>query len=72
MKYTYQDMPDKSIEGIKKEVENGLAIGAVYFQETLGVPLEEFQNMLDTKTPTNPEKLLWYMNFRNLHPKLFQ
>jgi len=71
MKYSYADMPDKTLEGIKKEVEVGLATIAVYFETTLGVPLEIFQEMLETKLKTGADSLLFYMNFRNKHPELF-
>jgi hypothetical protein len=70
MKYTFKDIKDKSKEGVHKEVEEGLAIIAVYFQESLGVNVEVFEEWIE-KLPTNADIINFYMNFRNEHPKLF-
>lgn len=65
-------MPDKSVTGIIKEVESGLAVAAFYFEDTLGLPLEIFKMEMEEKCSTNDQKILWYFNFRNLHPELFK
>lgn len=69
--YTFADMQDKTVDGIRKEVESGLATIAVYFHTTFGLPLEYFSSQIEERCPTNPDKVIFYMNFRNLHPELF-
>ena len=70
MKYTYQNMQDKSIEGVCKEVSKGLAIAAFYLVTTVGMPKGLFKEKI--LELNDAEKLLWYMNFRNKNPKLFK
>lgn len=78
MAYRYEDIPDKSKEGMDRELQRGLVIAAVYFQQTLGVPVECFSDWVQgvmTWGPDNNTKAtqwLWYMNFRNKHPKLYK
>lgn len=62
-------MPDKTTEGVERELLEGLTIAAVYFYQTFGVPLEIFNDYF--KEHNRAEQLLWYMNFRNKYPKLF-
>jgi hypothetical protein len=71
MKYTYNDMPDKSIEGVRKELNDGLVKIAVFFTQSLGIPFENFKDMLKDNCKNDAEAMLFYMNFRNLHPKIF-
>ncbi len=68
--YTYNDFIDKSIEGIKKEVTDGMTKMIVYFQTTHGLSYEITQEKLENMDGT--EKLLAYMNFRNKYPKVFE
>jgi hypothetical protein len=70
MKYRYENMPDKTKSGIIREVERGLVTAAVYFESTLGVPHEIFQDWIERMSLL--EQIAWYMNFRNQHPKLFK
>lgn len=70
--YTYADMPDKTIEGIKTETSKGLAVAAFYFETTLGVPAETFGDWLAEKCPTAAHSVKFYMNFRNKHADLPQ
>lgn len=72
MKYTYEDFKDKTKEGIDKELGEGLAVAAFYFYQTLGVPVEIFNDWITTKLHNKAEQLLWYMNFRNDNLKLFR
>ena len=69
--YDYKNIPDKSKEGLEKELKNGLTIAAVFFHTTLGVPLEMFNLWLRTKLKNRAEQWLWYMKFRNEHPELY-
>lgn len=71
MKYTYQDIPDKSKEGIIKEVQMGLAKIAFHFVSVLGIPREVFDEMLKEKCPDNLSKLSFYLHYRNENPNLF-
>lgn len=69
MKYTYQDMPDKSKEGIRKETSRGLGTIAAFFLRTYGLPFDYFKT--ETNKLNDARKVLFYMNFRNKHPDLF-
>lgn len=71
MKYTYDNMPDKSKEGVMDELGNGLAAIAFHYETVLGVPLEIFEDMLEEKCPTNAHKLRFYMRYRNEKPEIF-
>lgn len=71
MKYTYNEMPDKSKQGIKNEVSKGLAIIAFYFQTVLGIPLDTFEDMLEKRCKNDADKLFFYINFRNDKPEIF-
>lgn len=64
-------MKDKSLNGIKEELKLGLPKAAIFFSQTYGIPLEIFNDWLK-KLGGMDKQLLWYMNFRNQHPKLFQ
>lgn len=70
MKYKYEDMPDKSMEGMKKELQEGLTVAAVFFHQTHGIPLGVFNSWLE-EMPNMAAQMAWYMNFRNKYPKLF-
>lgn len=70
--YTYKDIVDKSKDGIKKEVSMGLGKIAFYFLNVLGIPPEVFEDWVKEKTPTDADKLYFYMNFRNEYPDLFK
>lgn len=67
--YSYKDIPDKTVDGIRREVSKGLAVIAVYFQTTFGFPFEVFKDKIDSMD--DAKKTLFYMNFRNKHPELF-
>ena len=70
-KYRFENMPDKTVDGVIKELRQGLTIAAVYFQSSLGFPLEYF-NMELEKLGTIEKQLLFYMVFRNRYPKLYE
>lgn len=72
MKYTYNEIPDKSKEGIRQEVIRGLATIAFWFATTKGVDKETFLHWLEEKCPTQAHELLFYMDFRNEHSELFK
>lgn len=70
--YTYNDMPDKTADGILKEVAQGIPKIAVWFQTTQGIPWEMFRDdMVEKHLVTNVDKLNFYMSFRNKHPEVF-
>ena len=68
-KYSFKDIKDKSKEGMDKELEEGLIKIAVYFNTTHGMPLDMFNDLQYGKNKA--EQLMFYMNFRNSNPKLF-
>ena len=70
MKYTYKDFKDKSVEGIKKELQEGLTKATVYFYQTHGMYLDAFNEQLEKMDI--PEQLNWYMNFRNTNQKVYK
>jgi hypothetical protein len=70
--YTYDDIPDKTVAGIKAEVESGLVEIAHYFATTLGFPLDLFNEELERNFPTNLGKLHFYMAMRNQNPGIFK
>ena len=70
-KYRWENMPDHSMEGIKKEVQSGLTTMAVYYSTTHGIPVEMFNERMSVHK-TLLESLMLYLNFRNEHPKLFK
>lgn len=72
MKYTYEDIKDKSKEGLDKELNDGLVKIAVYFQTTLGIPKDIFENDLIGKLESKADLWLFYMNFRNANPEVFK
>ena len=72
MKYTYNDIKDKSREGLRNELQEGLNKICVYFKMTLGIPVEIFNDWLQTKTPTQADQWLFYLNFRNKYPNVFK
>ena len=63
-------MKDKSVEGIKLELKEGLTKAAVFMQTTNGLPLEYFNDKL--RKMDILQQLLFYMNFRNEHPDIFE
>lgn len=54
------------------ELSTGLTVAAVYFHQTLGVPVEIFNEWITGKLTNRAEQWLWYMNFRNRHPDLYE
>lgn len=70
--YTYKDMPDKTLNGIKQEASKGLAIMAAYFVTTKGLPLDMIQEELRERCHTAADSINVYMGFRNEHPELFK
>lgn len=72
MPYTYKDIKDKSIEGIKKETTEGLAKIGFYFFTTYGIPLNVFRDILSERFHTMVDEVHLYFRFRNDHPELFQ
>lgn len=70
--YTFQDVKDKTKEGIRRETEEGLGIMAFFYYSNKGVPLEYFEDRLEEMYPTNAHKILAYFDFRNEHPELFE
>lgn len=71
MKYGYEQMPDKTMEGLHKELESGLTIMAIFFFTSYGIPLDIFNSMLEEKTHNMAEQMVMYLNFRNKYPKLY-
>lgn len=72
MKYTHKQMMYKSKYGMDKELRDGLTIAAVFFYQSLGIPLEIFNHWITTRLKNRSEQLMWYMYFRNRHQKLFK
>jgi hypothetical protein len=70
--YKYKDIPDKTKEGLDRELEEGLTIIAIFFHNTLGVPIEVFKEDFLPRLKNKAEQMLFYMNFRNMHPELFK
>ena len=68
--YKYQDMPNKSVEGIHNEVVGGLAKMAVFFETTYGLPHELFYDRCQKESLAM--LTLAYLDFRNEHPELWQ
>lgn len=64
-------MEDKSINGIRHEVETGIAKMAFWSITVLGIDYETFKDWLEENCPTNFQKIKIYMNFRNSHPEYF-
>lgn len=67
--YTFKDVLDKTPKGLEAELRNGLTVGACYFFQSEGIPLDIFNEWLASMT--RAEQWLWYMNFRNRHKELF-
>ena len=70
IEYSYKDMPDKSNQGIRSEVEYGLGVMAAYFFITIGYPFDDFSDMVNKLS--DEAKIFVYMTFRNKHPQLFK
>lgn len=69
MTYTYNEMKDKTIDGIKNETRDGLITMGLYFYQTHGLPIEFFKELIDKLSFA--EKVNLYMNFRNGNKKLY-
>jgi len=69
--YKYENMPDKSKDGIRNEVSKGLGKIAFYFSQTYGMPIEIFKEIYEDKCDNGLKSLMFYMNFRNEHPEVF-
>lgn len=72
MRYAYNDMLDKSKDGVMDELGKGLADIAFHYETVLGVPLEIFESLLEEKCPTNAHKLAFYMRYKNEKPEIFK
>ncbi len=71
MKYTYNEITDKSIDGVCKELGRGLGVISFYFLSVHGMPLEMFTDLLEKTCPSGSDKMFFYLKFRNIHPQLF-
>lgn len=70
--YRYEDIQDKSKEGILKELSAGLGKAMFWFETTQGIPHEIFKEWIEgDRLESVTQQLFWYMNFRNLYPQLF-
>lgn len=69
--YSYDNMTDKSKEGFRKEVIDGIYTMAVYYYTTHGLPFDYFKELLDQKVPHDLGRFELYMKFRNQHPELY-
>ena len=72
MTYLYGDVPDKTEDGIKKEIKHGLTKIKFYFVTVHGVDPEGFDGVLDETKMTMREWLIAYLHLRNKHPKAFK
>lgn len=72
MGYHFADMPDKTKDGVMRELSSGLVKMVVYYQTVHGLPIDMMKDLLTKDFPTNDRKLGFYMDFRNRHPKVFQ
>lgn len=70
MRYTYKDIPDKSKEGMDKELKEGVIIAGVYMNQTLGLPIETFIEFF-SNFENKAQQWNFYMNFRNKYPKAY-
>ena len=70
MPYLYQDMRDKTPEGILKETTRGLAVMACHFEESYGLPMEMTREFIKNKDPI--DNAIVYMKFRNDYPELYK
>lgn len=69
--YNYNSIPDKSKEGMEKELREGLITIGVYMFQTMGFPIECFKDQLELMN-NKAEQWLFYLNFRNKHPNAFR
>lgn len=69
--YKYENIKDKSKEGMDKELSEGLVKGAFFFYQTYGFPLDVFKDELKN-FDNKAKQWSWYMNFRNEHPDVFK
>ena len=72
MKYTYQDIADKSRDGLKKELHDGIITAGMYMYQTAGFPVDVFIETFNEKFNNKSEQWLFYMNFRNKYPKAYE
>lgn len=70
MKYTFNDMKDKSTEGIKKEMMEGLVKIAVFMETSMGFPHEIFIDKIESMSFA--QQLIFYLSYRNRKPKIFK
>lgn len=56
---------------VEVELQYGLTVIAVYSYLTWGIPLEYFNDFLG-KFNNKAEQLLFYINFKKMHPKVFK
>ena len=68
--YKYENIADKTKQGILNELETGLAKMAIYFYTSYGIPPDIFNDKL--KNMHIIEQLNAYMSFRNENPLLFR
>jgi hypothetical protein len=69
--YKWEDIPDKSKEGLDKELKEGLITAGVFMHQTMGFPIEVFIDKLESME-NKAEQWLFYLNFRNRHPNAFR
>ncbi len=70
MAYLYENMKDKSPEGILKETMRGLAVMAYYLKKTYGLPIEMSKEFFKSRDMI--ENTQAYMGFRNDYPELYK
>lgn len=68
-RYTFKDMPDQTTDGVKREINAGLAKIAFHMITSWGLPKELVQEELDAMT--TPELMHFYMEFRTQYPSVF-
>lgn len=65
--YTYKDIKLP----LDQELNIGLAHMAFYFFTAYGFPVEMFNDIINKDGMNKAKQLLFYMNFRNIHPEVF-
>lgn len=71
-KYTFEDMPDKSLEGIRKEVADSIAALAFYFETVKGIPFDYLMSWIGRDFPKDIDKVHLHFKIRNSYPNLFK
>lgn len=61
----YSDFKDKSIEGIKNTVIEGLGLLSFKATTEKGIPFDLFKEQLNDRFPTDFDKILFYLQITN-------